>query len=138
MVQKCSSVTCPATNKVYNLKKHLNCRNYGIYGSICQRCSAVYIGQTITPFKDRWSRHRTDWNNKKIDINEKNDQAALLKHFINCHKENTIPKFSEAWKVVFLEEPSPTQLDIRETHWRDILETKNVVNIQKMVWPRVK
>jgi len=65
-------------------------------------------------------------------------KAALLRHFIICHKENTISKFSEAQKVVFLEEPSPTQFDIRETHWRYILETKNGVNIQKMVWPRIK
>ena len=142
MVRECSTVYNKSTNKQYDLQKKLNCRNYGIYAACCNLCPAVYVGQTVTPFKDRWNGHRNAWNSKNLDVdNERNDKAALLKHYKNCHnnhmqKNNSI---SSAWQVIFLEEPSAPTLDKRETHWRDVLEVEvNVVNIQRMVWPRVK
>ena len=141
MVMKCSKVHNPTTKQSYNLQKKLTCRNYGIYASCCQNCSAVYVGQTITPFKDRWSGHRTVWNSKKINMEEHNDQQALLKHYFKYHndKMNDGLELSSAWKVIFLEQPPAHILDTRETHWRDKLENRDaLVNIQNMVWPRVK
>ena len=135
MSQKCRWFLTP-----YN---KLNCRNFGIYVAICTHCPATYVGQTITSFKDRWNAHRNSWkkNIGQTNIDDRNDQAALLKHYLTHHSDvlNKCKNISSAWKVAFVEEPDPANIDRRETHWRDLLEDKTLtVNIQKMVWPRVR
>ena len=100
-------------------------------------------GQTINPFKDRWNKRHNDWKKhwNTRDIDDKNDHAALLKHYISVHSDaqNVCQEISAAWKVAFLEEPSSYLLDMRETHWRGMLEDKSsLVNLQRMWWPRVK
>ena len=76
-----------STKKKFALSNKLNCRNYGIYAALCNRCPAIYEGQTMTPFKDRWNKHRNDWKKHwhTRDIDDKNDDAALLKHYIIVH-----------------------------------------------------
>ena len=97
----------------------------------------------MTPFKGSWNKHRNDWKKHwhTSDTDDKNDHAALLKHYMSVHPDalNVCQEISAAWKVAFLEEPSPYLLDTNETHWRDMLEYKSShVNLQRMVWPRVK
>ena len=70
-----------------------------------------------------------------------NDHAALLKLYISVHSDslNLCQEISAAWNVAFLEEPSSYLLDMRERHWRDMLEDKSSLgNLQRMVWPWVK
>ena len=143
MVYSESTITNKSTNKTYNINNNLNCRNFGIYAAICTHCPATYVGQTVTPFKDRWNAHRNSWkkNIGQTDLDNKNDQAALLKHYLTHHPDvlKKCKNISSAWRVAFIEEPDPTNIDMRETHWRDLLEDKRLtVNIQKMVWPRVR
>ena len=143
MVYPDSTITNKSTNKTYNINNKLNCRNFGIYAAICTHCPATYVGQTITSFKDRWNAHRNSWkkNIGQTNIDDRNDQAALLKHYLTHHSDvlNKCKNISSAWKVAFVEEPDPANIDRRETHWRDLLEDKTLtVNIQKMVWPRVR
>ena len=61
-----------------------------------------------------------------FDIDDRNDQAALLKHYLTHHSDvlNKCKNISSAWKVAFFEEPDPKIIDRRETHWRDLLEDK--------------
>jgi len=102
-------------------------------------CPAVYVGQTTTPFKDRWSNHRTIWNDKQTHMDENNDKVTLLKHYSKCHGDKINCDLTSAWKVAFLEEPDGKLMDAKEAHWRDRLECKNnFINIQSMVLPRVK
>ena len=143
MVYSESTITNKSTNKTYNINNNLNCRNFGIYAAICTHCPATYVGQTITSFKDRWNAHRNSWkkNIGQTDLDDRNDQAALLKHYLTHHPDvlKKCKNISSAWRVAFIEEPDPTNIDMRETHWRDLLEDKRLtVNIQKMVWPRVR
>ena len=143
MVYESPNIENKITKQQFNIRNNLNCRNFGIYAAICKQCPAIYVGQTVTPFKDRWSKHRSDWKNNWINKNVdcKNDQAALRKHYLARHPDQLqwCSEISSAWKVAFLEEPSVHLIDMRETHWRDLLEDKKaIVNIQKMVWPRVK
>ena len=139
MVMECSTVTNPVSKQTYYLQRQLNCRNHGIYASFCMHCPAVYVGQTTTPFKDRWSNHRTIWNDKQTHMDENNDKAALLKHYSKCHGDKINCDLTSAWKVAFLEEPDGKLMDAKEAHWRDRLECKNnFINIQSMVLPRVK
>ena len=143
MVYELPNVRNESTGRQYNIARNLNCRNYGIYAAICNHCPAIYVGQTVTSFKDRWNQHRNSWtkNHGSTDFEDRNDQAALLKHYMTHHpdKLSQCKEISSAWKVAFLEEPDASRMDTRETHWRDLLEDKQLhVNIQKMVWPRVR
>ena len=143
MVYELPTICNDSTGKTYRIATNLNCRNFGIYAAICTHCPAIYVGQTVTSFKDRWNGHRTSWkkNIKRKDIDDRNDQAALLKHYLahNPDELNNCQDISSSWKVAFLEEPAPTNIDVQETHWKDLLEDKRLqVNIQKMVWPRVR
>lgn len=143
MVHESPVIENKSTNKQYSIRNKLNCRNYGIYAAVCKHCPGIYVGQTVTSFKDRWNKHRNDWKNNwnSRNVDDRNDKAALLKHYITCHpgQLTRCKDISSAWTVAFIEEPSTHLIDVRETHWRDLLEDRrNLVNIQKMVWPRVK
>ena len=54
------------------------------------------------------------------------------------HPEVDLAKtdLADAWKVVFVEEPKAENLDVRETHWRDLL--KATVNIRAKSWSTVR
>ena len=143
MVYDLPTICNTSTGRTYRIANNLNCRNFGIYAAICTHCPAIYVGQTVTSFKDRWNGHRNSWkkNMRRMDFDERNDQAALLKHYLAHHPDElkNCSDISSSWKVAFLEEPAPTTIDVKETHWRDLLEDKRLqVNIQKMVWPRVR
>ena len=40
------------------LKQKLNCKDYGIYAAGCKNFDNYYVGQTMTSFSQRWTKHR--------------------------------------------------------------------------------
>ena len=139
MVWETTSIRDASQSKNIKLRQKLNCRNFGIYAAYCQFCTDIYVGQSCKEFKDRWNGHRHCWNSKQATFSEeKGDQAALLKHVHMKHPEVDLAKtdLADAWRVVFVEEPRAEDLDVRETHWRDLLKAK--VNIRAMTWSTVR
>ena len=62
-----------------------------------------------------------------------------MKHVHSKHPEVDLAKTDlaiYAWRIVFVEEPRAEDLDVRETHWRDLLKAK--VNIRAMSWSTVR
>ena len=145
MVKECSIIKC--NKETIKLKKKLNCRNYGIYAAECRLCPNYYVGQTKNKFSKRWTTHRSTWN-KLINNNEwrknnnKNkeitDEKALFHHFREHHrvKLGKDLKLSDAYQLIFLEEPDYNKLDIQESYWIDKLNAK--INIAKTILPRYK
>ena len=131
--------------KLIQIKRKLNCLNYGIYQAICKKCNKSYIGQTKTTFKDRWTQHRSKWNKlikmqeselKEIDFNK--DEQALFKHYLNFHKSDISNNLvlANAFNVLFLSQPNYHRLDIEESFW--ISKTGADINIQRTILPKVK
>ena len=133
-------------NKYY-LNKNLNCKNYGIYGAKCRICYQYYIGQTKTSFSQRWNSHRHIWRKmlKNYKTNEgvnkkeetKDDQALFI-HFTKYHKDLIKDHFeiSDAYQVVFIEQPSYKKLDIQENFW--IGKLRATINIARTYLPKYK
>ena len=46
------------TNGVRPLTQKLNCKDCGIYAACCKNCDNYYVGQTMTSFSQRWTKHR--------------------------------------------------------------------------------
>ena len=61
MVYDLPTICNTSTGRTYRIANNLNCRNFGIYAAICTHCPAIYVGQTVTSFKDRWNGHRNSW-----------------------------------------------------------------------------
>ena len=36
-------------------KINLNCKSFGIYGSLCTKYYSNYVGQTLSNFSNRWT-----------------------------------------------------------------------------------
>ena len=139
MLWETTSIRDASNSRNIKLRQNLTCRNFGIYAAYCQFCTDIYVGQSCREFKDRWNGHRHCWNSKQATFSEeKGDQAALLKHVHAKHPEVDLAKtdLADAWRVVFVEEPRAEDLDVRETHWRDLLKAK--VNIRAMSWSTVR
>ena len=128
--------------KVIQLKATLNCKDHGIYAARCRNCSEFYVGQTKNSFATRWSSHRHNWNkmrekgNVVLQDEREREQNALFLHYVECHRpvEQGLPKISDAYRVIFLERPRPTNLDIRESFWVNKLDAS--INIMKTILPR--
>ena len=45
-------------NGVRPLTQKLNCKDHGIYEACCKNCDNYYVGQTMTSFSQRWTKHR--------------------------------------------------------------------------------
>ena len=61
-------------NGVRPLTQKLNCKDYGIYAACCKNCDNYYVGQTMTSFSQRWTKHRVLWN--KFCYSENNDNIG--------------------------------------------------------------
>ena len=125
-------------NKIV-LGKNLTCGNHGIYAARCKICQGLYVGQTINKFSTRWNAHRKKWLNLctgKDEIKEGNDEAALYKHYKTKHTEIKLDRLpiAEAYDVLFLEEPSFKQLDIRESYWIARLQAN--INVAATILPK--
>lgn len=122
--------------KIFNLKQHLNCSNYGVYAAQCRCCSKYYVGQTKNKFSIRWSGHRSAWNSNIINLY--NDNNALYSHFYLMHTSflQTHPKISQCLDVIFLEQPNANQLDFCESKWISRLNAN--INISKTILPLIK
>ena len=72
-------------NGVLPLTLTVNCKDYGIYAGCCKNCDNHYVGQTMTSFSQRWTKHRVLRN--KFCYSENNDNSALLRHYDKHHKK---------------------------------------------------
>ena len=121
------------------LKNHLTCKNYGIYAAQCRICKQFYVGQTKNKFSVRWNTHRNKWKTfcrGQENIKEGNDEAALFKHYKKVHPKIKLTDYSiaDAYGVVFIEQPSFKDLDIRESYWISRLLAS--INIAKTIIPK--
>lgn len=134
MVQVCSTIA--TSNGNAHLNQDLNCSSYGIYVAICNLCKAQYVGQTKNSFSTRWRGHRATWN--KFEYSQRNDKAALLRHYASKHGAalRNKPEIAECFSVVFVEQPPMEKLDLCEAKWMQ--RTKATINIQRKVLPRVR
>ena len=140
--------------KKYQLKKDLTCKNYGIYAAKCKICNEYYVGQTKTPFSERWNHHRYIWkkmvntdtmNKDNMEQKEKTnktfelkDEQALFTHYVKNHSDETKKnlKLSDAYEIIFIEEPQYKNLDITENYWIGKLRSK--INIARTYLPKYK
>ena len=49
-------------NGVRSLTQKLNCKDCGIHAACCKNCENYYVGQTMTSFSQRWTKHRVLWH----------------------------------------------------------------------------
>ena len=112
MVKKTSSINLK-NGRAVKLKKHLNCKNFGVYVAKCNVCDEHYVGQTITSFSQRWCSHRHNWKN--MTNSETNDRAALKLHYTNKHPTSN-KNFEEAYSFIFIDSTNNlTNLDYLES-----------------------
>ena len=84
--------------------------------------------------------NQDNWNKKK-EINKKfelKDEQALFTHYVKNHldeaKKNL--RLSDAYEIIFIEEPKYKNLDITENYWIGKLRCK--INIAKTYLPKYK
>ena len=102
----------------------------GIYAACSKNCDNYYVGQTMTSFSQRWTKHRVLWN--KFHYSENNDNSALLRHYDKHHKEifTGKPDIAQCFFVIFIIKPEFENLNFYEAKWDRILNAK--ININKM------
>ena len=103
---------------------------------ILDGCGQQYVGLTKNHFSTRWSTHRNKW--KKGDNQSQNDDAALNQHYNKFHQKARTekPPLHEAFKVIFLQQPTANTLEQAEDNWANKLKPK--INIQTMITPTCK
>nr|CAB3263300.1 uncharacterized protein LOC108950347 [Phallusia mammillata] len=138
---KSKSMVFPVTDlrsqqRLFHLRQHLSCRNYGIYVATCLVCEEQYVGQTKNKFSTRWNSHRAVWRTSDISVG--GDRAALLQHYHNKHFRLFQKKLgiAQCYNVVFVEEPRTENLDVCENKW--LILTGATINVQAMVLPAVR
>ena len=101
-------------NRVRPLTQKLNCKDYGICAACCKNCDNYYVGQTMTSFSQRWTKHRVLWN--KFCYSENNDNSALLRHYDKHHKEifTCKPDIAQCFFVIFIVKPEFENLNFYE------------------------
>ena len=126
--------------ELVKLKQRLNCKDYGIYAGQCVVCKHLYVGQTVTSFNIRWNKHRDAWRKGikgSVIKNSANDEQALYTHYSKFHQNKLKNlKFWDAYQVIFIEKPSPENIDVAESYWINKLNAK--INIIKSFLPRTK
>ena len=115
---------------------------------MCNICNSYYIVQSKNSFSSRWSAHRSSWKKYyKRFVQEghsskaHNDEQALFNHYVRYHREHLGDnlgkiQFSDAFSVIFVEEPPMTELDVRENFWISKLDA--TINISKTFLPKIK
>ena len=129
------------SGELINLRKQLNCSDYGIYLATCKVCKENYVGQTMTSFSKIWNTHRNIWNNStnsKFNTEETKfeDNQALVMHYKKKHGETKGKLLSDAYSVTLLEKPDKTKLDIAENFW--IYKLNTTINISSTFLPKHK
>ena len=69
---------------------------------------------------------------------ELKDEQALFTHYVKNHSEETKKnlKLSDAYEIIFIEEPQYKNLDITENYWIGKLRSK--INIARTYLPKYK
>lgn len=137
-------------NKTIKLNNNnMNCKSYGIYAAMCKLCRKYYVGQTKNSFSSRFNGHRTTWKNYyrrfqtgTSTVGPPTDEQSLFYHYTKDHieflekrKQDIIP-LSDAYEVIFLEQPSKFNLDWSENFW--ISELNAGINVTKTFLPKYK
>ena len=100
--------------KRMKIKQHLNCKDYGIYDAICNKCNEIYTGTTINNFSKRRNTLRNIRKNDIINTNyELKDQYALVIHYKKIRKKDIRTKIKDAYKVQYLERLVRNNLDYK-------------------------
>ena len=73
-------------------------------------------------------------NQKEIN-REVGDETALYNHFYFNHSNKTEMNFSDAYKVIFLENPQKENLDVSENFW--IRKLNSTINVNRTFLPHV-
>ena len=100
---KCSEefFTCKTSKN----NKQTNCRKEGVtYKITCNKCPAVYIGETSRNGITRGKEHVTDFINKR-------DHSIMLRHAKTCHPEeiNNTPNFRMTITNIYKNKPLDRQ-----------------------------
>ena len=127
--------------KLFKVKQNLTCNNYGIYAAQCLVCDQTYVGQSKNKFSTRFNAHRKNWKDALNGILRQNefnkDENALFNHYQKFHKINQDKlEFDQAYKIIFVEQPAPHNLNLAESTWASDLEAE--INVAKMFLPRYK
>ncbi len=107
-------ITSTHNYKSFFISKHTNCSTKNvIYLLECTKCTKgnQYVGQTSRQLSQRIAGHRAA---SRIKTN-----LPIYKHFANLPDHS----FHRDIKVTILEKTCDTQLDAREKHWINTLET---------------
>ena len=129
---------------------NMNCKSFGIYAAMCKLCGNYYVGQTKNSFSSRFNGHRTTWrkhfNRLKAGMNPEGpptDDQSLFYHYFTEHKEILEERsrrdemsLSEAYEVIFLEQPNKNYLDWCENKWISKLNAR--INVNKTFLPKYK
>ena len=138
----------PKNGKEIKIRDAITCKDNGIYAARCTQCSAFYVGQTITSFSTRWNTHRLNWRKMVNNLAAGNateekterwrENNALYLHYAKTHlaKLSATMPLSEAYQLIFVEKPRPSQLDMRENYW--IGKVDATINIAKTYMPKYK
>ena len=97
----------------------------------------TYVGMTTGKFSIRFGGHRGKFNFNISD--DTSDNYALAGHYKKVHKISTtenLPKFEDAYELIFLEEPDPSKIRQCEDKWRLKLDAD--INVQKMITPNIQ
>jgi hypothetical protein len=122
------------SGKVFQIKKNLTCKDFGVYVATCKLCTSQYVGQTVKSFSSRWSGHRSIWKN---GCSEADDRAALRIHYANDHPDTVGLDLADAFAVTFVDKPNkPEHLDILESSW--ISRLRASININKTPLPKYR
>ena len=122
-------------NGVRPLTQKLNRKDYGIYAACRKNCDNYCVGQTMTSFSQRWTKHRILWN--KFHYSENNDNSALLRHYNKHHKKifNDKPDIAQCFFAIFIIKPEFENLNFYKAKRLRIIDAK--MNINKMILPRI-
>ena len=132
-------------NKSVGIKSAINCKDHGIYAARCRECHEFYVGQTKNAFSARWNSHRHNWKQTITPVGSRNnliqddkwrEQNALFLHYRQKHQQRLCAtlKLSDAYEVVFVENPKASKLDLRESVW--IRKLNATINIAKTCLPK--
>ena len=142
MIWKTNSVL-DSNGKEYKLKDFSNCKDSGIYAAYCLLCQnaptsriSIYVGKTsgkTTSFKDRWSKHRLNYNSDKLtnlNIETKYlDIAALRTHTLKYHPNESNLEIHKVYKVALVQNvKSIADIYKCEDKWKNTLKAN--INIQ--------
>ena len=117
-IKECNTFTSQNTQRTFKINHELNCSsNRVIYLLRCKVCELQYVGQTSTPFRERWNNYKA--HQRKIKRGEKAPQESFHRHFLQSD-HNGLENDCEITLIDKTDVSSPTK---REFFWMTGLKT---------------